>query len=221
MIRALLILLSLGFPVLSFAAEEKLCLGEVCLGDGINELMGIKWKTVYLGKNGRDGKYYFNQINETLVADANTAKFLARLESRWEFDGNVLKALNNVRGYCTKVGFKGTFVSRSGNETWVTLNPLFSGNGANQKLAVVSITRFFRKITDKQKVELEREIASRYGSHYGNYTPGQPHVSFLSSGWAGEDRMLTLDLNDHEMTTPQYVQKLKDFPGCTRPVQLD
>ena len=133
------------------------CVSELCVGDGLQELRGIKWKPL---KSSVAFNPELERIGKSLRGSVTPAAVLA--VSSQKFDGSVLNALSGITGNCGSdlPMIRGDFVSNAGSLTEVHL-ALLSINGT-QRWTVTGIRRFLDVPNSQAANELVRQLEERY-----------------------------------------------------------
>jgi hypothetical protein len=160
-----ILLLTTSFSVQAFE-NEKLCLGNVCIGDNVDAL-DIKWKKVkidfktnravkaHLASKKVDELYY--EYNEQLITDKTTLEQLVpHIIQLQKFDGDVLDKLLSVKAICSPLSLTGEVDDDSTSKMFVTFRTV-ADEGKRGKLRVVQLEKEFNifpphiRPTDKDK----------------------------------------------------------------------
>ncbi|WP_188709312.1 hypothetical protein [Polaromonas eurypsychrophila] len=135
------------------------CVSELCVGDGLQELRGIKWKSVKdQGRNFSASE--LDDVRKSLRGSISAAA--ATAIAKGVFDGSTLDALSGITGSCKseRAYVQGSFTSNAGSLTDVTL-VLLSANGT-QRWTVAHIRRFIDVPNGEAAKELSRQLEERY-----------------------------------------------------------
>lgn len=151
--KLLIIILLLSFSTFSLiAAEDRLCMEGICIGDDV-DLLEVDWKKVkidYKTKRaikgqliGKDIDELYYDYNELLVTDNKTKELLApHIIQLQKFDQSVLEALKGVKAICSPLSLTGEVSNNSNTKLFITFRAV-ADDGARGRLRVVQIEKEF------------------------------------------------------------------------------
>lgn len=202
---------------------------EICLGDGLAELKGIKWIRAQ-SSNGFIWGEPMNELNGKF-ADAPVAKddwhwkrFFPLFKGNEQdvrkavpylfterFDGGALPLIGKIDAYCSGIPQKlsGRYDSESGHPTVVQIEMLPSTDGLTESWVVTSITRFFPgNITEQQSRELRASIYATYP----DFTKANPGA-FVTDRIT-RDGPYQMVLGGHPLDNPTNWARFINHPSC-------
>lgn len=162
------------------------CAQELCIGDGLEELRGIKWikaqsaqdfeTKAQMSKIDAVFNWYIDtpparvkkgrQLLDALSyvkADPNVVSKLGLYLTYSRFDSAVLNQLSEIKTTCARLELVGRFNSENGFPTTVNINLIPSPDGGEQKWKVTRISRFFpENMTKEQAVALNKVFYETY-----------------------------------------------------------
>ncbi len=176
---ALILGLNVSQPLL---AAEMPCVKEVCIGDDLNKLRGIK----------------FQPVDESRVAIVNKRKQTDRAEIYGKFDGsevpaslilgkfdeNTLDEMAKMSVACSPAnGLEGTYISESGYKTNIHV-ALWPDSSGNMKWLVKSISRAYKGLQSRNETNrLIQGLREKYAkwdiAYLGQPKPGFAGMSLL------------------------------------------
>ena len=147
------------------------CVAEICIGDGIAELRKVPWDKAKNPFSAADKPLYassrkLSEGETRMVNDqyrGNTAAAAPYLVDKL-FDGESLEALSRVSAACTQSELVGTYTTKSGNLTRVTvsLTPA-RGPTSEQHWIVTKLLRTVPSaVTKQQMADATAELSERY-----------------------------------------------------------
>ena len=128
------------------------CVEEVCVGDDAKELRHLRWKTAMIP--GTDtplsqagvSDHYLQRLRTVLRGDRGARRAVAPYWVTRQVDGAGMAALSGIRAVCEYPGLshrlRGTYFSRDGFRTVVSLEPIASDDGRAQRFVVASIHQY-------------------------------------------------------------------------------
>lgn len=161
--RLLLIMIALFSSNVFAQTYEKSgfpCVGEICIGDGIEELKKVQWQEVNIKKT-KLSKYDTDLVNKKFKPSNHDATIYLALKV---FDNTALNGLQKIKAECDDSTFmKGLYKTKSGNETEVGVKLIQAEEGApTQTWTVVYIRRLISESSDSAIKSARLELDSRY-----------------------------------------------------------
>lgn len=167
-----LFLLSAGiaFSPVTFAAEMP-CVKEVCLGDGLDKLRGIKFKPVNSARAEKLSARKRADRAELFGFQGGEAPAYVLLG---EFDENVLSDMGNIKTACRYSNvLEGAYVSESGHKTNVQVS-IWPDKSGNMKWVVKGISRAYKGLQSRGESEqLIQDLREKY-AQWDAAKNGQP-----------------------------------------------
>ena len=138
------------------------CLREVCLGDDISKLKGIKWEAV--DTRGAVRLNIGREWNDRVIAVPYVKKMVTPYIALRAFDGKAIAALSQAAVCDDRFLFlTGKYKSRSGQETEVAIEPFPSEDGSSQRFLVTHVRRIFSgNFTEEQMNDLRNKVDALY-----------------------------------------------------------
>lgn len=207
------------------------CVNELCVGDGVAELVRVKWEKIKPPEYSKTKMY---RDAEVATAEAVSRERLEGVRAptaamkvmhfyslvSMQFDAGALAALPDVKA-CSPLSMRGRFYTDSGLRTEVTIRLVPTSDGKQQDWRVVQILRYWPSNLGKdQRTELESLLSQAYADFLNRRvtTPSNVDVlgSYLNLEWPAYHSS-GLGLN----SIANRDQHLK-FPGCiTKAVTID
>lgn len=150
-----------------FAKNGMPCVAEICLGDGIAELQKVKWDKV---KKETLNKYLIEYVNKNFRGNLKASTPYLRtgfMGNTGAFDNQALANLDAVTVDCVTQSYTllaGSYTSKAGNPTGVSIRLVPSQDNMTQKWTVVAINRRFKTQSEKQNSEVTSQLRERYGN---------------------------------------------------------
>ena len=167
---------------LPLMAADMPCVKEVCIGDDLSKLHGIKFQSVNASRAEKVSTR--KRIQRTEMYGKFQQTELPAYMVLGEFDENILDEMAKIKVACSPAnGLDGTFVSDSGYKTSVQV-ALWPDKSGNMKWLVKGISRAYKGVQSGSETEqLIQDLREKYAKwdmgKVGQPKPGQAGMMLI------------------------------------------
>jgi hypothetical protein len=220
--------LAILLSMISAAAEEYVksgrpCLSDICIGDELSALSKIEWDPVRVPFTSKAAASYAlpdEEMKKITVKFAPASAPAVRNAGSYiasnAFDNAGISKLAKVSGFCEPVILSGSFTSPGGHKTHVVLNVATADSPSVATWRVMSITRTFPAEYTKAQVG---ELATALKQRYAEVKQGSLDMKVPVWDFSIYTRKLTLQAPMEN--SGKVRDKLRQYPGCGKPLAID
>lgn len=212
----------------TYEKNNRPCVTEICIGDGLQELSNIQWNPI---------PFKSTKLSETETKDVNN-RFRGNIPNELNlylktetFDRKALVLLPNVKARCSKdkTTLTGEYTTKAGNKTQVSIVLLQDNGAVEQQWTVVRIRRFVgdygsNQLTTDDIKSAQSQLAERYKKFNVIDEKGYHKTKLIDNGTFSFNGFATYFSFDLGFSSQDYSSRGQNFrlpPQCARPINID
>lgn len=189
------------------------CIEEVCIGDDLNNLGHINWRSAEPYIKSASSKVPRNLA----IGNAADIKAFAPYWNSRNLDTKGIKILSHIKGFCIPPllnTFSADYLNKAGKQVILSIGISPSPDGKTQRWIVRDIfkTIDMGEITSMQRQDLEAQIKAQYSS----FTTGKMFDPFIGLQTTRRGVGLRLSMSDYGPNGFKGANRdnMLQFPGC-------
>ncbi|MEZ5659906.1 MAG: hypothetical protein R3E83_15640 [Burkholderiaceae bacterium] len=201
----------------TYEKDNRPCLAEVCIGDGLEPLNALQWEAAVSPTSGREK----TTVGKRKIVRGDLSRASGSFRGEVEpiiaylvdgrFDGDTLPHLAKVTAACTTHALQGHFKSASGLPTQVDI-VLTPGTGPTDRQRW-TVVRILRVIPPAATPEEAKAVKAALDERYAKWRLGKRAPGAIGS-YVGANNSKGFRFELSEYNSSKEGQRLKEHPAC-------